>query len=287
MKCVLCGKDSLRPVCKDCTAKIKREYPFLIRKGFLSGNFEEDLNKALERDLLFNDILKNLNDMAKNALQGKGGNYALLTQASLHLHRHYSFYLKNFEIGDDYYLSLAEKFSSKVRGDEGRYLKYEIMRERGNLKGALKILDSISNKDRKYLLEKAKLLVERGEMDAAEGIYQELLKDEDPKVWRTLADALFTRGSYEGALKVYAHIVEIKKDDHMAYYRMALCHQYMGNLKMAMEALSNAIKANKYHVESYLLLLALYERRNMKEERKKLITKMRRIGLEPSFFGVG
>ncbi len=287
MKCILCGKDSLRPVCRDCTNNIKEQHPFLIRRSLLFGDFQEDLEKSLERGMLFDKNLKELNEMAKKVLEGKGGNYALLARAALHMHKNYSFYLRNFEISEDYYLSLAERFASEVAGDEGKYLKFEIMKERGNLKGALKILESIEQKDRRYLLEKAKLLVEMGDIEVAEGIYQELLKDEDPEVWRTLADALFKRGSYEGALKVYAHIAEISKEDYMAYYRMALCHQFLGNWNMAMEMLQRALEANKYHVDSYLLLLSLYQRRNMEDERKKLLTKMRRLGLTPSFFGVG
>ncbi len=258
-----------------------------MRRSLLFGDSPEDLNESLERGLIFDKNLEELNQMAREVLEGKKGEYDLLARAALHMHKNYSFYLRNFEIEEDYYLSLAEKFASKVKGDEGKYLKYEIMKERGNLKGALKILESIKKKDRRYLLEKAKLLVEMGDIEVAEGIYQELLKEEDPEVWRTLADALFKRGSYEGALKVYAHIAEISKSDYMAYYRMALCHQFLGNGNMAVEMLKRALEANKYHVESYLLLLSLYKKRNMEDERKKLLTRMKRLGLNPSFFGVG
>lgn len=287
MKCILCGKESLRPVCRDCTQKIREGAPFLIRRSFLFGDFEEDVSKALEKGLFFDDNLKPLNKMAKEALEGKKGDYALLSRFALYMHKNYSFYLRNFEIEDDYYLTLAEEFASKVRGNEGKYLKYEILKERGNLKGALKIIDSLAKKDEKYLLEKARLLVEMGEMDVAEGIYQELLKEDNVEVWRSLADALFHRGSYDGALKIYERIIELDRNDYIAYYRLALCHQSLGNLEGAIDALRKALEVNKYHIESYLLLLTLYEKMDLMEDRKKLLTRMRRLGLEPSFFGVG
>jgi len=287
VKCILCGKESLRPICKECTGRIREKNPFLIRRSLFFGDLEEDSSRAIENGLIFDENLKALNEMARDVLGGKKGDYVLLSKFALFLHRNYSFYLRNFEIEEDYYLTLAEEFASKVRGNEGKYLKYEIYRERGNVKGALKIIDSLAKKDERYLLEKARLLVEMGEMEAAEGIYQELLKDDNVEVWRSLADALFHRGSYDGALKIYARIVELDEEDYGAHYRMALCYQSLGNLEEAIGALKRAVEVNKYHLESYLLLLALYEKMGLVDERKRLLTKMRRIGLEPSFFGVG
>ncbi len=253
------------------------EHPFLLRKTLLCGAYDDSIENGLTSGLLTDASLERLNFMAREAFEGRKVDYALLARAALFLHRRYAFYLENFEIEQDYYLNLAHQFAQMGEGEEGDYLEYLIERERGNLKKALKLADSLVRKyGRNYLVEKARILLEMGDRDAAYMIYEELL--ENPRVWIHLGDALIDMGECEDAVKIYEKFLEHEPDDWEALYHIAQCLVRLKREREAIEYLKGALESNKYHLESYLLLARIYRELGMENERRKMLGRMKRLG---------
>ncbi len=284
MNCIICGRESKRPVCEECTHKIMEEYPFLMRKSFIAPNKIFELEKAIERGIISDENLIALNDMARKGLKGEEVNFEILAKAALFFHSRYAFYLENFEISPDYYLSLAELFAQRVEGDAGKFLRYKILKERGNLRGALKLIDSLAKSGKKeYLLEKAALLLEMGEKDSAQGLYMEIL--DDAYSWEHFADTLYAMAEYESAAEAYMHVAELNPKDEV-YYKLALSLVKLGRYKDAIEYLEKALSKNRYHLNSYILLHRIYGELDMQEERKKIATRMKRAGFDAELLGV-
>ena len=284
MNCIICGRESKRPVCEECTLKIMEEYPFLLRKSFIAPKHIFDIEEAIEKGIIADENLDVLNDMAKRGLNGENVDFEILAKAALLFHRRYAFYLENFEVSPDYYLSLAELFAQRVEGDAGKFLRYKILKEKGNLKGALKLIDSLAKKGKKeYLLEKAALLLEMGEKDAAQKLYMEILDDADS--WEHFADTLYAMAEYESAAEAYMHVAELSSNEDV-YYKLALSLVKLGRHRDAIEYLEKAINKNKYHLGSYILLHRIYGELDMPEERKKIVTRMKRAGFDLELLGV-
>ncbi len=260
------------------------EYPFLLRKSFIAPNKIFDLEDAIERGIITDENLATLNDMARRGLKGENVDFEILTRAALLFHRRYSFYLENFEISPDYYLSLAELFAERVEGEDGMFLRYKILKERGNFKGALKLIDSLSRKGNKeYMLEKAALLLEMGEKDAAQKLYMDIL--DDVSSWEHFADTLYDLAEYESAAEAYMYVTELNPTER-AYYKIASSLVKLGKHKDAIEYLQKAIRINRYHLDSYILLYRIYGELDMPEERKKIATRMKIAGFDAELLGV-
>ena len=284
MNCIICGRESKRPVCEECTHKMMEEYPFLMRKSFIAPKNIFEIEEAIEKGIISDENLAALNDMAKRGLNGEDVDFEILAKAALLFHHRYVFYLENFEISPDYYLSLAELFVQRVEGDTGKFLRYKILKERGNLKGALKFIDSLAKKGKKeYLLEKAALLLEMGEKDAAQRLYMEIL--DDAYSWEHFADTLCALAEYESAAEAYMHVAELNPTDKV-YYKLAQSLVKFGRYKDAIEYLEKAISINKYHLSSYILLHRIYKELDMPEDRKKIATRMKRVGFDTEFLEV-
>ncbi len=146
VKCLLCGRESEKPICPQCTGKVVEERPFLVKRSMLYGESDIPLDRALEMDMLFDSHIEELNSMAKKALQGKRVSNTNLALGALHFHRHYSFYLRAFSLPETYYLDLAERFASQLKGERGRYIMYQILREKGDEEGAKEILRELAEK---------------------------------------------------------------------------------------------------------------------------------------------
>ncbi len=254
------------------------EHPFLLRKSLLCSAYEEDLSIEIERGLLTDMGIGKLNSMAREALKGSKQDNALLARAALLFHRRFSSYLENFEIDQDYYLHLAEKFARKVDGEEGDYLLYLIERERGNFKRALKLVDALIRKyGDGYKIHKARLLMDMGDRDAAFLIYEEILRD-NRSAWKNLADALLDLGEYGDASKIYAKVVEEDPNSVEAMYNLALSLFKLKRYHEASEILKKVVKRDKYNFDAYLLLLNIYDEEGLEDERKALIAKLKRLG---------
>jgi tetratricopeptide (TPR) repeat protein len=285
VNCVICGRESTKPVCEECTHKIMEEYPFLLRKSFIGVKEIFDLKDSIKRGIITDENLNALNDMAKRGLRGEEVDFELLTEAALLFHKRYSFYLENFEIDGNYYLSLADIFSQNVEGEGGKFLRYEVLRESGNLRGALKLIDSLAkSRDKEYLLEKASLLLEMGEKDEAQRIYIKVLEDEHS--WEHFACTLYDLAEYESSAEAYMHVIELNPKRWEAYYNLARCLLKMGKHRDAVEYLEKDIEINKYHIEAYALLYRLYGELEMNDKRRELENKFKRIGFDIELLGV-
>jgi len=285
VNCIICGRESKRPVCEECTHKIMQEYPFILRRSFIAPSKIFDIEEAIERGIISDENLAALNDMAKRGLRGENVDFEILAKAALFFHHRYSFYLENFEISPNYYLSIAELFAQRVEGNSGKFLMYRILKERGNLKSALKLIDSLAKKgEKKYLLEKAATLLEMGEKDAAQKLYMEILDDADS--WEHFAETLYAMAEYESAAEAYMHVAELKPKDAKVYYKIASSLIKLGRHRDAIEYLERATSVDRYHLESYILLHRIYGELDMQDERRKVVTRMKRAGFDSGLLGV-
>ncbi len=259
------------------------EHPFLLRKSFLGIKKLYEFDNALDKGMLTDENIKSLNEMAKKALSGEDADFVILTKAALFFHERYGFYLENFEISRDYYLSLAELFSEKIGGKEGKFFRYKVLRYKGNFKGALKLIDSLAKEEEKYSLEKASLLLEMGERDAALDIYAKNLKDENS--WEHFADTLYDLAEYEDAIEAYKKVLDYDAHRWDIHFRIGKCFMKLGNYDKAIEHLENVIEFNKYHLESYRLLYKLYGELDMEDKRRDMVNKVKRLGFDVEVLG--
>ena len=262
-----------------------QEYPFILRRSFIAPSKIFDIEEAIERGIISDENLAALNDMAKRGLKGENVNFEILAKAALLFHHRYAFYLENFEVSPDYYLSIAELFAQRVEGDSGKFLMYNILKERGNLKGALKLIDSLAKKgEKKYLLEKAATLLEMGERDAAQKLYMKIL--DDANSWEHFADTLYAMAEYESAAEAYMHVAELKPKDAKVYYKIASSLIKLGRHRDAIEYLERATSVDRHHLESYILLHRIYGELDMQDERRKVVARMKRAGFDSELLGV-
>ncbi len=283
MKCIICGKESEKPVCEICTKKIIMDYPFLVRRSLCLGDFSADLNR-IEKGVLFDKDIEKLNEMAKKEELGEKVDYEILTKASLYFHRRFSFYLENFEIEENYYLNLGERYASKMEGEKGKYLKFQILREKGEKEEAMKTIEELATeyKKREYMIEYGKILVESGMWGHAIEIYNEILKENrnDIEVWKLLSHALFKGERYEDAERGYLKVLEMNQDDYESWYYRGLCLKNMGKWGGALQSFQTAVRKNPKFKEGYEEMLDLLLNRGMYTRALGTLKKMKELGFD-------
>ncbi len=280
VKCVLCGRESSKPVCEICTKQIIMDYPFLIRRGLAVGDFEGNLED--EPEILFEKDIEKLNEMAKNALMGRDSNFLLLSRYAILFHERFSDILKNFEIEENYYLNLAKEFASRSEDSESKYLLAKIYMEEDDPEGAEKVMETIWKEKREYALLYGRSLVASGKWGRAIEIYNEMLGEnkDDKEVWKLLAEALYSSGNYEDAERAYLRVLQMDKDDYEAWYLRGLCLKNMNKWGGALQSFQTAVRKNPKYKEAYEEILNILVERGMYSRALETLKKMKEEGFD-------
>ena len=256
------------------------DYPFLLKRGFVIGEFEnEDLSDA---PLLFQKDIEKINTMARNALLNDHGNYLILARIAIRFHQSFSFYLDSFEIEKNYYLHLAERFASKSDNDEGKYLLAIAHRNEGDIDTALSIFEDIWKSNTLYAIDYGKTLIASGKWGRAIEIYNELLNKtpDDREIWLLLADALFAAEEYEDADKAYLKTLQIDRDNPEAWYKRGMCLKKMGKWGGALQSFQTAVRKKHGFKEAYNEILDVLIKREMYTRAYETLQKMKKEGME-------
>ncbi len=279
MKCVLCGQESPKPVCKVCTREIAMETPFLTRRGFACGDFE---NVGFSGPILFPGDFARANDMAHRAMLGEKVDYIVLARLALRCHGDCREFLGIFDIEENYYLRLAEQFAEKSDTPDGKYILARVYAESGNMDEAISIMDGIWRDGRDYSLFYAELLVRAGKWGRAVEIYNHILSGEpnNAEVWLLLADALFTAERYEEADRAYLRVLQINRDNAEAWFRRGLCLRKMGKWGGALQSFQTAVRKNPKFREAYEEMLDILLERNMFARAKETLNAMKEEGFD-------
>lgn len=261
------------------------DYPFLFRKSMALGFRVGDLHEKIENlGILFTDEIEELNEKARRALLGENEDLYLLAKTAIFFHRRFSFYLENFEIEKNYYLSLADKFASKIEGEVGKYMRYQILKEKGDLDGAQEIIDELIEEygRREYMIEKGKLLVDMEKWGAAIQHYNTMLQEneDDKEVWKLLAYALYKAEKYEDAERAYLRVLEMDSEDSEAWYYRGLCLKAMDKWGGALQSFQSAVRKNPKFLEAYEEILSILEDRGMYNRALSTLLKMKEEGFE-------
>ena len=283
MKCVICGRESSKPVCEVCAKSIAMDFPFILNRGLVVSDEFSELNE--ETGILFHRDLERLNTLAKKALGGEelaSESYLMLSKFALHFHRKFSFILDNLELGENYFLNLAREFASRSDNNEAKYLLAQAYFEAGATEELEAILDGIWRERRDYALLYGKGLVANGKWGRAMEIYNEYLKEneDDVEFWSSMADAIYASGNYEDAERAYLRVLQRDKDNARAWYMRGLCLKNMGKWGGAMQSLQTAIRKSPRYKDAYEELLTILMERGMYNRALETLKKMKEAGFD-------
>ncbi len=256
------------------------DYPFLLKISFALGNFEnENLNDA---KILFTKDIEKINNMAKRALLGEKEDFKLLAEMALRFQDEYSFYLRNFEIDDDYYLKLAKEFAQKIEGDKGKRMLIEIFKRMGDMDAALEIAEELSAKSREDMLLYIRLLIDSGKWGHAIEICERMLEEEptDVELWKTLAYALFKAERYEDAERAYLKVLQMNRDDAESWFYRGLCLRKIGKWGGALQSFETAVRKNPKMKDAYENILEILMEKSMYARALEILKKMRDAGFD-------
>ncbi|NPA74861.1 MAG: tetratricopeptide repeat protein [Euryarchaeota archaeon] len=279
MKCVLCGRESTKPVCKVCTREIAIDTPFLTRWGFATGNFD---NESVEDPVIFKKHMEKANASARRALAGENEDFISLAKLALRLHREHGDYLSIFDIEENYYLRLAEEFATRDTTSEGKFLLSIIYEEEDNLDAALSTMEEIWKERDSYAIHYGELLVKSGKWGRAIEVYNGILKDnpEDFKVWELLADALMEAEQYEEAERAYLRVLQLDKNNAEVWFKRGVCLRKMGKWGGALQSFQTAVRKNPKHREAYENIVDILLERNMFSRARETLKKMLAEGFD-------
>ena len=281
MKCVICGRESTKPVCGVCAKQIAMDRPFLLDRGLLVSEWGGE-PEYRENGFVFPDEIRRLNEMGKRRLMGEDDDGVMLAKFAILFHRRFSFILDSMEIDPGYYLKLAREFVEREESDEARYLLATIYMEMKEPEEAEKVLEGIWRKSRDYAILYGKALVSQGKWGRAVEVYNEILGDnkEDAEIWKLLAEALYTSGNYEDAERAYLKALQINKDDYEAWYLRGLCLRRMGKWGGALQSFQTAIRKNPRYREAYEGMLEILMERGMYSRALEILKKMKEEGFD-------
>ncbi len=279
MKCVLCGKESTKPVCHVCARELAMEHPFLLIRGFASGNFA---GGDYESGIIFPEMLKWLNAQARRGLMGEDVEFLRLARAALRFHREYQDYLSIFDIERNYYLRLAKQFAERDTSVDGRYILARIYEEEGTLDEALEVMEGIWKESREYAVYYARLLTAAGKWGRAIEIYNELLKSdpEDVEVWELLADALMSAEQWEDAERAYLRVLQVNRDSSRVWFKRGLCLRKLGKWGGALQSFQTAVRKDPKNREAYENILDILLERNMYSRARETLKMMMDEGFD-------
>ncbi len=253
------------------------DYPLLIRRGFVIGDFE-----SKNEEIMFKKDIERLNSEVKRALIGEEANHVLLAKKILDIHRKFSSLLGNFDVEPDYYLKLGKELASHDNTPESKYILAQIYLEEGDIEGAENAMAEIWKLERKYALFYGEVLVQAGKWGRAMEIYHSILEEnkDDLEVWKLLADALYHSGNYEDAERAYLRVLQGNRDDAEAWYRRGLCLKKMDKWGGALQSFQTAVRKDPMLKDAYEEMLSILLEREMYSRAMETLKKMKEVGFD-------
>lgn len=280
MNCVICGEDSAKPICANCTKKIIVENPLVATKTIWVGegafraikNFEiEDISKlkAYLKLLLYPEIpyitsqdISILNELLKieKSLDLDDEVYHYLSILLFKMHITKDYYLSPFEIDENYYLNLSKKFIMKGLdiNEENRDL-YNWALKLGEFEGNKKMIKEYAYKgfkkfgDRIYLQKLLEILIDENNYEKVEELCTEYLKthEKDYEIIKIMAKAQMNLGKFEDAQITFLKAIELKNDDWESWYLRGISLKNIGKYGGAIQSFQTTIALNPEYKESY------------------------------------
>lgn len=303
MKCILCGEESAKPICNNCTKKIRVENPLIATKSVWVGigaykavrNFEiEDISKlkAYFKLLIYPEVphitsedLSLLNEVLKieKSLEMDDEAYHYLSILLFKMHLHREHYLAPFEVEEDYYLSMAKNFIVKGLeiNDENVNL-YNWAIKVGEFEGNRKMIKEYSYKayekfgGRNYLIKLLEILEDEKSHNEIVKLCDEYLEKSpnDFEIVKKKAKAFMNMEKYEDAQLTFLKAIEIKNDDWESWYLRGVCLRRIGKYGGAIQSFQTAIAINPQHKESYKNLIEVLEEIGQKEKAEEFRKRM-------------
>ncbi len=281
MKCIICGRESSKPICEVCSRAIAMDFPFILHRGMALSDDRSNLeDENTQHSILFQHDLQRLNEMAKRALNGEAENFLLLARYAILFHENFSFFLNNFELGENYYLSLAKNFASREEGDYGKFLLAKIHMYMGEMEEAEEIMSKIWKKDRKFAMFYGEILVKGGKWGRAIEIYNELLakSPDDKELWMKMADAIYASGNYEEAERTYLRVLQYDQNNALAWYKRGKCLINAGKWGGALQSFQTATRKDPTMKDAYEEMLKILMERGMYSRALETLKKMKEAG---------
>lgn len=276
MNCLICGGNSSRYICGNCTKKISIENPLLITKSVWVGegafkiirNFSisdpEKIKVYLKLLLcskipyLTNEDLSVLNEIIKieNSIGLDDEGYKYLSILFFRLHLHYKEYLRIYEVDDSYYLGLAKKFLSKAisinRSNKDLYEWGMKLAEFENNATALR---------EEYLKNLVAILEAEKDYEKIVLLCEEYLRKygKDKEILKILGKSLMSLGRFEEAQMTFLRAIELQNDDWESWYLRGISLEKLGKYGGAIQSLQTSIVFNPDFVDAYRELVKIFD----------------------------
>ena len=283
MKCIICGRESSKPICEVCSRAIAMDFPFILHRGMALSDESRDLDdENTPHIILFQRDLQRLNELAKRALNGEDVNFLLLARYAVLFHEKFSFFLNNFELGDNYYLTLAKNFASKIDDDDGKFLLAKIHVYMGEIEEAEEIMSKMWKKDRKFAMFYGDILVKGGKWGRAIEIYNELLANSpnDEELWMKMADVICVSGNYDEAERAYLRVLQYDQNNALAWYKRGKCLINAGKWGGALQSFQTATRKDPLLKDAYEEMLKILMDRGMYSRALETLKKMKEAGFD-------